>query len=426
MSLFPLQERTTPNGLHLVLMPRHEMQTVTVLVLIGVGSRYETARQGGLSHFLEHMFFKGTKTRPDKKEIAIALDQVGAEFNAFTGEEVTGYYVKVAKEHLALGADVVSDILLRSLFPATEIDRERGVIIEEIRMYTDSPMGHVQHLWQEALFGKHPLGRRIDGSVETVSSFKRADFVSYTREHYHAGNAVVVVAGNFEPKATQKLLTKLFADLPKGNETHPRPVTSKVPHRRFIHERRPSLDQTHLIVGTHGVSLTDQRRWAADILATILGGGMSSRLFMAVREEHGLAYAVRSHSDSYTDAGNFATQAGLRTDQAAFALKLILQEYDRIMVELVEPGELEKAKQMIRGHMVLQLEETNALATYAAGQVLLEKKIETPDEALRHIEEVTADDIRNVARQLLQPRRRAVALLGPQRSTKEFERLLTK
>ena len=426
MSDFPLINKKLTSGLRTLLMPRSEGETVTFLVLIGVGSRYETSRQSGLSHFLEHMFFKGTERRPDKKDIAEAMDNIGAEFNAFTGEEVTGYYVKVAKEHLELGADVVSDILLHSLFPVKEIECERGVIIEEIRMYTDSPMQHVQNLWKEALFGGHPLGRRIDGAVETVAKFKRSDFVAYTGRHYHAGNAVVAVAGNFNTDKTTELLKNLFKELPQGTETTPCQAPKKLPKQRFVSERRQSLDQTHLVVGVPGVSINDERRWAAELLSVILGGGMSSRLFMLVREKHGLAYAVRTSSESFVDTGGLSTQAGLRSDKADFALELILGEYDRAMNEAVPVKELDKAKRIVRGHMVIELEETNAIAMFTGGQELFKRKVMTPDEIWEKIEAVSTQDIQSVAQELLVPKNRAVALLGPHKSIRSFEKLIEK
>jgi predicted Zn-dependent peptidase len=426
MQNFPLIKKTLPGNLRVVLLPRSEVQTVTLMVLIGVGSRYETPRQGGLSHFLEHMFFKGTERRPDKREIAEVLDRVGAEFNAFTGEELTAYYVKVPKEHLALAADVVSDILLRSLFPADEIEREKGVIQEEIRMYTDNPMSHVQHLWLRALFGSHPLGRRIDGTAETVSAFKRRDFLSYTRAHYHTGNTVVAVAGNFEVPVAEKLVQTLFAPLPQGAATTPRQAPAKLFAERFVHERRASLDQSHLLVGVKGVSLRDEERFAADLLAVILGGGMSSRLFMKVREEHGLAYAVRMSSDNYVDTGSLAVQAGLRTDKAALALDLIGQEFDRVIHDPVPPPELAKAKQMVRGQLVMKLEETNALVLFAGGQEQLEGRIETPAEIWEQVAAVTPEDIQKVAQRLLPPGRRAAALLSPHAKVSPFEKLLSR
>lgn len=426
MSSFPVSKKKLGSGLRFILAPRKEVQSVTFLVLIGVGSRYETPKQSGLSHFLEHMFFKGTETRPSTKEIAEAIDGIGGEFNAFTGEEYTGYYVKVAAQHLELGADVVSDILLRPLFPPEEIERERGVIKEEIKMYTDMPMRHIHHLWQELMYGTHPLGRRIDGTEASVSKFKRPDFLTYTQEHYHTENTVVVVAGNFDEVKTLKTLKKLFAQLPKGKETHPKKAPAKIPTKRFLHEYREHIDQTQLMIGVPGLPLNDKRRAAAELMAIILGGGMSSRLFLAVRERHGLAYSVRTSVDSYMDTGTIVTQAGVLTDKADFALELIWNEYDRIMKEEVSPEELTKAKEMVRGHMVLELEETNAIAMFVGGQELLEKKIETPEKMWKKIEAVTAQDIQKLAQELFEPKLRALALLSPHKDTSAFERILEK
>lgn len=419
-----IKNKTLAGGLRTILLPRSEGATVTFLVLIGVGSRYETPKQGGLSHFLEHMFFKGTETRPTTQEIAEAIDGVGGEFNAFTGEEYTGYYVKVASPHIERGAEVVSDILLRPLFDAEEIEREKGVIIEEIRMYNEAPMRHIHDLWQTVLFGDHPLGRDIAGTLDTVNSFGRRDFITYTSKHYHTENAVVTVAGKFDDLPTQAMLKKLFAPLAKGAPTKPRGAPGGTPKTRFLQEKRSSLDQTHMIVGVPGISYGDDRRWAAQLLATVLGGGMSSRLWLSVRERHGLAYAVRMSSESFSDTGSLATQLGARTDKATLALKLVLEEYDRAMEDGVTKGELAKAKEMARGQLVMELEETNALAVFAGGQELLTAKVLSPDDMWKKIEAVTADDVLQVARDLLLPGKRAVALLSPHGSTKAFEKLL--
>lgn len=424
MTKFNIQTAALTDGLKAVLLPREEVKTVTFMVLIGVGSRYETPRQSGLSHFLEHMFFKGTTNRPTTKEIAEAIDNVGGEFNAFTGEEYTGYYVKVAEEHLERGADVVADILLNPLFPKEEIERERGVIIEEMRMYTDSPMSHVGHLWNKALYGDHPLGRRIDGEMDTVKALQRRDFVSYVKKHYHTGNAVVAVAGKFDPQKTKAMLERLLAPLSKGAATEPKKAPKKLPVQRLSHEHRKTLDQTHLIVGVPGVSMCDDRRWAAEVLAVVLGGGMSSRMFLSVRERNGLAYSVRTGSDNLTDTGSFATQAGVRTDKAVEALKLIIAEYDRAMNEPVSSEELIKAKQMLRGRMLIDLEETNAMAIFAGSQQLLVNEIETPEVMLDKIDAVTAEDVQKVAQELLAPEQRSLALLGPQRSASAFEKVV--
>lgn len=424
MSSFNAEVKTLSNGLRTVLLPRRDGETVTFMVLIGVGSRYETPKQSGLSHFLEHMFFKGTENRPTTREIAEAIDNVGGEFNAFTSEEYTGFYVKVDNKHLQRGADVVSDILLRPLFAPEEIEREKGVIVEEIRMYTDTPMRHVWHLWNEAMFGQHPLGQRIDGRPETVNSFSRKDFLNYTKKHYHTGNAVVAVAGKFNAAKVEKLLEELMAPLSTGAATVPKKAPRKAPAKRFIREHRASLDQTHLIVGAPGVPLSDERRWAAGLLALVLGGGMSSRLFLSIRERRGLAYAVRSMTENYTDTGMFMTQAGVRTDKAAEAMKIIMEEYDRVMQEPVNEGELRKVKNMWRGQLMIEMEETNSLAVFAGAQQLLAGKTLTPEEVLEKVEAVTAGDVQKVAQELLPRKTRAAVLLGPQKNARAFEKLL--
>ena len=421
MSSFNSQIHTLSNGLRTVMVPRRDGETVTFMVLIGVGSRYETPRQAGLSHFLEHMFFKGTQTRPTTLEIAEAIDNVGGEFNAFTSEEYTGFFVKVDSKHLERGADVVSDILLRPLFEPEEIEKEKGVIIEEIRMYTDNPMRHVWHLWNEAVFGKHPLGQRIDGSQETVSSFSRKDFVNYTKKHYHTENAVVAVAGKFNQVKVEKLLEKLMGELAKGAATSAKAAPKKAPAVKMAHEYRKSLDQTHMIVGVPGVSMSDERRWAVGLLSLVLGGGMSSRLFLRIRERHGLAYAVRSMTETYTDSGMLMTYAGVRTDKAIQAFKMILEEYDRVIQEPVSPEELAKVKNMVRGQMMIELEETNSLAIFAGMQELLTGEIMSPEQKLEKIEAVTIEDVQKVAQDLLGGKFRTAALLGPQKSARPFE-----
>ena len=421
---WPLIRETLPGGLRAVLLPRPARQAVTFMVMIGVGSRYETEKQWGLSHFLEHMFFKGTETRPKTEQIAAAIEGVGGSFNAFTSEEVTAYHVTVAKEHLGIAADVVSDILLRPLFDQAEIDRERGVITEEIRMYTNMPQAHVRHIWAEALWGEHPLGRRIDGIEESVAKFNREDFIDYVGAHYHTENAVVAVAGNFDEQKMLVDLKTIFKDLPVGEETVPASVPRDLPAVSFKNQQKDELEQTHLVIGAPGVGLADERRWAAELLAAILGGGMSSRLFLSVREREGLAYTVRTRSDEYSDAGDFATYAGVRTDKALRACELILAEYDKAMNEKVSVKELDKVKKMVYGHMMLDLEETHTMAVSAAADEILTKEILIPSQVKEKLESVTAEDVQKVAQDLLAPKRRAMALLGPQAKVGDFEKLV--
>ncbi len=417
-------KRKLPSGLRLLMIPREEIETVAFMVMVGVGSRYETLKQAGLSHFLEHMFFKGTEKRSDKKEIAEVLDGVGAYYNAFTADECTGYYVKCARENLELATDVVADILLRSLFSEKEIETEKGVVMEEINMYTENPMRHIEHMWRKALYGSHPLGRRIDGTVETVRGFSRKDLVDYAKKNYQADNVVVVVAGNFNEEEVEKLTKDLFADIARSKAKQPRKAPLKLPASKIVNERRAKLEQTHVIVGVPGVGLNDERRWAAELLAVILGGGMSSRLFMEVRENYGLAYAIGTSSDNYIDTGTLHTQAGLRTDKAKFAVQLIMDEYDKIMNEKVSVKELDKVKKYVHGRMVLDLEESSSIALFVGSQELLQEKTFAPSEIWGKLQAVTADDIQSLAQELLEKKKRSLALLGPQRSVAAFEKLL--
>ncbi len=424
MSKFSITKTKLSNGIDVVLMPRRESQTVTFQVLLGVGSRYETPKQAGLSHFLEHMFFKGTNKRPSSKQIAEELEALGADFNAFTGEEYTGYYVKIAAKYLQQGAEVVSDILLDPLFEEAEIEKERGVIQEEIKMYTDTPMRHIWHLWNQGLYGSHALGRRIDGTPETVDAFKRKDIAGYARKHYLSGNAVITVAGRFQEKSVMKYLEDMLGVLPQGEATQPKPAPKKRPAQRVVFQSRPSLDQTHIMVGVPGCGLNDKERWTAEVLATILGQGMSSRLFEEVREKRGLAYSIKTYVDMMTDTGAFVTQAGVRTSAAEEAVRAILEQYDLLIKEPVADAELDKAKQMIRGNLLMELEETSALALFAGAQEVLQGKIMTPDEMLEKVEAVTVGDVQAWAQKALQPKLRMVAVLGPQRSARAFEKQL--
>lgn len=416
---------TLPSGVRLVLLPRSDGQAVTFMVLIGVGSRYETITQWGLSHFLEHMFFKGTTTRPDTQQIAEAIDRVGGEFNAFTSEEVTAYHVTVAQEHFERAADVVSDILLRPLFASEEIERERGVITEEIRMYTSMPQAHVRHLWNQAVWGDHPLGRRIDGSEESVASFDRSHFLAYTKAHYHAGTTVVAVAGKFDEGLVRQRISELFSPLPVHTKTLVAiPFAADRPAQRMVIEQRAELNQVHLVLGVPGVSVRDERRWAVDLLAAVLGGGMSSRLFLSIRERHGLAYTVRTSAQQFTDTGDLSTYAGVRVDSADKAGALILQEYDRVMQEPVGVDELTKVKEMVYGHLMLELEDTQTMAVAAGSDELFLGRPLTPQEIKERLFAVTADQLQRVAQELLVPRVRAVAVLGPG-SGNAWQKLLT-
>lgn len=419
---------TLANGLRIILAPMEGSQSVTVLVLVGTGSKYETKETNGLSHFLEHMFFKGTKKRPTTMEIASELDAVGGSYNAFTDKEMTGYWAKVDARHLDLALDWVSDIFLNSKLEEQEIEREKGVILEEINMYLDTPMSYIGNLWEKLLYGDQPAGWLTIGEKETIKAFKREDFLKYLNNQYVAKNTIIVVAGNEKQLKDAKLkIQKYFASIKKGN------FNDKLKAREK--QNKPSLtvhfkktDQSHLILGCRGYNIFQKERYAAALLATILGGNgglyMSSRLWIEVRERRGLAYYVGASSDNYTDTGYLVAHAGVDNRRIDDAIKVILAELEKVKKEKIPEKEIKKAKDHIRGAVLLSLESSDAVASYLGGQEVLKKEILLPEQFFKKIEKVTAADLQRVARSIFRPEKLNLALIGPFKEKERFEKLL--
>jgi predicted Zn-dependent peptidase len=416
------KKSTLKNGLRLILAPMPSSQTLTVLVLFATGSKYETKNINGLSHFLEHMFFKGTKKRPDTLAIAETLDRVGGRYNAFTSKEYTGYWAKVANDHLVLALDWVSDILLNSKFEAAEIEKERGVITEEINMYLDTPMVYVTELWEELLYGDQPAGWQVIGTKENIAKMSRAQFLDYFKTHYRTKNAIVCLAGKFDKTAHQQV-EKFFGRLPKGLETKKLAVKEKQskPEALVFHKE---TDQTHLCLGVRAYDIWHKDRYALAVLANILGGMMSSRLWISVRERKGLAYYVRTTVENYTDSGYLVTQAGVAHSRAEEAISEILKEYQKIRDKKIGAAEIKKAKDNLKGITHLTLETSDELASWVAGQEILKKEILTPEQVFAKVDKVTAADLQRVARDILQPAKLNLALIGPFKEKEKFERLL--
>ena len=418
----PYQKFTFKNGLRLVTVPMANTKAVTVLVLVGTGSKYETKEINGISHFLEHMFFKGTKKRPNTLAIAETLDKVGGEYNAFTWKEYTGYYAKVASKHLDLALDWVSDIFLNSKIEQKEIEREKGVIIEEINMNLDQPQRYVWKLWEQLLYGNQPAGWLVLGEKEVIKYLNRQDFVNYFRNHYSAQNTVIVVAGNIG----KDLKLKIKRHFKKINTQKPR-TKNKVIEK----QRKPSLlvyykktDQAHLRLGIRGYDILNPNKYALDILGVILGGNMSSRLWIEIRERHGLAYYVRTGTESHTDTGWLCTGAGIDNQRVDRAIEIILKNYKIIKDKKVDKEELRKAKDFIKGRAILAMEESDNQAEFYAFQELLENRILTPDEIFAKIEAVTAEDIQRVAKDIFKPEKLNLTLIGPFKDKSKFEKLL--
>ncbi|HOU46121.1 MAG TPA: pitrilysin family protein [Candidatus Pacearchaeota archaeon] len=411
------------NGLTILTVPRHETKAVTVLILVGTGSKYEDKNNNGISHFLEHMFFKGTEKRPNTMAISDPLDRAGGIFNAFTGEEYTGYWAKVEASQFDLALDVVSDIFLNSKLEQEEIEKERGVIIEEINMYYDNPMSHVQLLWEKLLYGDQPAGWDIAGPKENILKFQRKDFADYMNSQYVAKNTIICIAGNINEDEAIEKAKKYLSNIRTGEFKDKVLVVEKQTDPQ-VELKYKETDQTHLLIGFRGVSLASEDEYKQKILATILGGMMSSRMFMSVREKQGLTYYISTASDTFTDTGYIVTRAGVDNKRVFLAVKAILEEYKKIMDDGVPEEELKKAKENIKGKMALTFEASDAEASFYGAQLLLEKKIKTPEEIFAEIDKIDAVDIQNFAKQIFTNDKLNLALIGPFKEEEEFKKIL--
>ncbi|OHB17032.1 MAG: hypothetical protein A2913_02025 [Parcubacteria group bacterium RIFCSPLOWO2_01_FULL_40_65] len=399
-------------------------KTVTVLVLVGTGSRYETKDINGISHFLEHMMFKGTTKRPNAIDISRELDSIGAEYNAFTSKEYTGYYAKSSNENLELITDVVSDIFLNSKLDAEEIEREKGVITEEINMYLDDPPRHVGELFETLLYGDQPSGWNIAGEKEIIQKLTRNNFVNYFDSHYVAKDTIIAVAGNVDKeKVRDELIPKFFKGSRIGDKLDRFPISESQDKPEIIIKYKKT-DQTHFILGVRAYDIFSPKKEAAQVLSVILGGGMSSRLFISVRERQGLAYYISSSLDLYTDHGYLGTQSGVNNGKAEKAIETVLKEYKNIKDNLVPEEEIKKAKEFIKGRLVISLEQSDDLASFYANQWLLKDETLTPEEKLSKIMAVTADEVQAVAKEIFKPEKLNLALIGPFEDKEKFEKLL--
>ena len=414
---------TLDSGLRLVCIPMPSTRTATVLVLVGTGSKYETKNINGISHFLEHMMFKGTAKRPDKLQIARELEGIGADFNAFTGKEYTGYYAKASASKLDIISDVVFDIFLNSRLAAEDIDMERGVIIEEINMYRDLPQRYVGELYEKLIYGDQPAGWDIAGEKEIIQSLQRDQFVNYFSSHYISSNTVVAVAGNIDPDEFKKKTEEYFKNIRQADKISKLPVTeSQSLPQALVHYKK--TDQSHFIIGFRGYNMFDEKRHAADVLALILGGGMSSRLFQEVRDKRGLAYYVNAGQDNYTDSGIFAASAGVNNDKVYDAIQVIMDEFSKIKKAGITSGELQHAKDQIEGSLAISLENSKSVAQAYAWPVLFEGKVLTPEEELDKIKKVTLSDIMEVSLEIFSDNKLNLALIGPFEDSEKIKSML--
>jgi predicted Zn-dependent peptidase len=397
-------------------------QSVTCFVMLAAGSRYEPDPAAGIAHFAEHMFFKGTARRPTARDIAGEIDAIGGEFNAFTSKEYTGYYVKCAAEHRDIALDVLVDMLRNSKFDPEEIEREKGVIVEEMNMYFDTPRDYIGGVYESLLYGDQPLGRDIIGRKETVRAATRETFLDYLGHWYRPSRMVVGLGGAIGddvPGRMGELLGDL-EDLPGADGADP--VRPAEDGRVKVHTK--DSDQAHVILGAPSYALVHPDRYALTLLATVLGGGMSSRLFTEVRERRGLGYYVFGVNHSYTDTGSLYAQAGVDISRIDDAVTTIAAELRRIADEPVPSPELEKARNFAKGRFVLQLESPQGTITFGLRREVLEGRAAEPEEVLAGVEAVTAEDVQRVAQDVIGDDKLRLAVIGPFDEPERFDKLL--
>ena len=398
-------------GARLLTAELPDRASASLVLMLGVGSRFEDDRIGGASHFIEHLFFKGTKRRPTAKEIAESIEGVGGSMNASTDKELTAYWTRVPADRLELAVDVLFDIVSDSQLAPTDIERERMVILEELKMYLDQPQDYVHSLFEQIMWPGHPLGRDIIGTIESVSSTTRDDLLTYISEHYRLPNVVIGLAGAVERERSRRIVEERL-ELPSarnGSEYVPAPGPLERPSVLLL---RKETEQAHICLGTRALSYLDPDRYALDLLNTILGEGMSSRLFLEIREKRGLAYDVHSYSSKHRDGGYFATYLGVDPKKAEEAVDAVLQELRAVADHPVPEEELTKACEFTKGRLRLGLESTNSLASWLCQQELLMDELKTVDEVIANYQAVTAADVQRIAQYVLrQPLQ--LAVIGP-------------
>ncbi len=418
-----MQTTKLKNGLRVLFAPSQGTDTVTVLVLVRVGSRYEYKKLNGASHFIEHLLFKGTKKRPTAQHISRALDALGAEFNAYTDKHVTGYYVKVDRRALNLALDILSDMIFHSKFDASELNRERSVVIEEINMYRDTPMRHVEDLLEEAMFSNQTLGWNIAGTPQTMMNMPREEILDYYQAYYQPSNMVLAVAGNIDAKEKRAVeryfgrardgknkptIFAAFADKNNRREAPPVRLQNK------------KTEQIQIAIGFPSFGMDDSRQPALSLLSIILGGNMSSRLFVEVRERRGLAYSVRATNTAYDDIGVFSIRAGLEKKRMPLAMQTILNELKKVLRSGVTVEELKNAKTFLHGQLSIRMEDTFEQAQWFANQAMFKKEKKSLPQFLEIIDALTLHDVKQVAKEIIDFSRMSLAVVGPYKKKEDF------
>ncbi|MFA5010242.1 MAG: pitrilysin family protein [Patescibacteria group bacterium] len=419
--MIDIKKTTLSNKLRVLVMPMRSTEAVTVMILVRAGSRYETKSINGIAHFLEHMFFKGGERYPTPRSVAEAIDAIGGIFNAFTSDEYVGYFVKVEKDKIEIAFDVLSDMLLNAKFDAEGLERERGVITEEYNMYIDTPQFKIWDIFERLFFGDHPLGWSTIGLPEVIQKVKRQDFINYRGRLYTPTNIVVSVAGNTTTAKVASLVKKYLPYPKTGKKNQPLPYHAADPKKKFqvVYKK---TEQAHLVIGVPTFGANHPDKYVGKVLASVLGGGMSSRLFTSVRERHGLAYYVSANSANYIDAGYLVASAGVDVKRIDLAVKTILDEFREITLAPIPAKELAKAKEYLTGGLVLAMEDSDEVACSFGIQELLHDKTETIDSVRKKIRRVTAAQVQKLAKQIFKDDRLCLTVIGPYRTTDKIKK----
>lgn len=408
------QKTQLKNKTNLYLVPLENTKAVTVLVMYPVGSRFEAEKMNGVSHYIEHLMFKGTKKRPSTLTLTREIDRLGAEYNAFTSKEYTGYYIKTDAKYLKTALDILSDMLLGSKFDAKEMEKEKTVIVEELRMYKDNPIMNIENVFEELMFDGCPLAWDIGGTEKHVLSYKRADVLKFKKKYYNPENTTVAVAGNTDDN-TVKLIEKYFGSNKNGTKLDKKFKPAKfgsVTKSKRLKVEHKKTDQAQLMLGFPGFHHNHKSSPALSVLNTILGGSMSSRLFIQIRERRGLAYMIRSGADSFRDTGYVYIRAGLEAKNINKAIEVVKQELKKIKSKGVTKKELQDAKTHIRGGLSLTMEDSSSQASWYARQALFADKIKTPEQKLAELDKVTNEQIIALANKVFKEDKMRVAVIG--------------
>lgn len=411
------------NGLRVITVPMKDNPTVTVLVLVEAGSKYENKEINGISHFLEHMCFKGTIKRPKAIDISKELDALGSQYNAFTSQEYTGYYAKSDARHFKKIFNVITDIYLNSTFPEVEMEKEKGVIVEEINMYEDMPQRHVQSLIMKLLYKDQPAGWDIAGTKDNILTMNRNNLISYKNKHYLPKSTVVIIVGKIKEKEVLKEINNTFNLMKDGKKERKIKVKEKQEKPEVLIQFKKT-DQTHFVLAFRSYGLLNKKSIIFSVLGALLGGGMSSRLFQKLREEMGVGYYIRAGNDAYTDHGLFTISAGVDNKRIGEVLSVILDEVQKLKNKKIDEEELNKVKEFLIGNMKLSLESSDDIALFYGGQELLRKEIKDLDEKIKEIRNVNIKDIQNVAKEIFKNEKLNLALIGPFKDEDKFLKIL--